>query len=230
MKYLRLFGSTSQRDAVLASIDYKILQKTEGVPGVGIMQGTGTPVPPVQTITVSVFAESDPESDPLGTESQGTVTINGGTASVTCRLNDVVTLEATPLAPYVFNTWYEGAMTGNVLSTETPAEITITSELMNIAASTGNVLYIVGSFAAPNYEFNVVSVPAGVGTYANVGTYPYGTNVTTEISNYDDVHYDFIGWSLTDSPDDIIQGYSYHYYDVTITDNTTLYAFYQRKS
>lgn len=178
-----------------------------------------------QTITVSVFAESDL----MGTENHGTVTINGGTASVTCSLNEVITLEATPLAPYVFNTWYEGAMTGNVLSTENPAEITITSELMNIAASTGNVLYIVGSFAAPNYEFNVVSVPAGVGTYANVGTYPYGTNVTTEISNYDDVHYDFIGWSLTDSPDDIIQGYSYHYYDVTITDNTTLYAFYQYK-
>ena len=45
MKFLRRFGSTSQRDAVLASIDYKILQKTEGVPGVGIRQGTYGKIP-----------------------------------------------------------------------------------------------------------------------------------------------------------------------------------------
>ena len=45
MKFLRLFGSTSQRDAVLASIDYKILQKTAGVPGVELMQGTYVPEP-----------------------------------------------------------------------------------------------------------------------------------------------------------------------------------------
>ena len=98
-----------------------------------------------QPITVSVFDEGDF----MGTESQGTVTINGGTDSVTCRLNDIVTLEATPLAPYVFNIWYEG-VTDNVLSMENPASITITPELMSIAASSDNELYIVGSFAAPN--------------------------------------------------------------------------------
>ena len=30
MKFLRLFGSTQQRDAVLASIDYKILTRRLG--------------------------------------------------------------------------------------------------------------------------------------------------------------------------------------------------------
>lgn len=46
MKFLRSFGSTQQRDAVLASIDYKILAKTAGVPGVGIMQGSHQSTPP----------------------------------------------------------------------------------------------------------------------------------------------------------------------------------------
>ena len=62
MKFLRLFGNTSQRDAVLASIDYKILQKTMGVPGVSILQGQGggpvpPPVPPSPDPTVPFYIE-----------------------------------------------------------------------------------------------------------------------------------------------------------------------------
>lgn len=59
MKFLRLFGSTSQRDAVLASIDYKILQKTVGVPGVSILQGQGGgPVPPTPSYSTPFYVEN----------------------------------------------------------------------------------------------------------------------------------------------------------------------------
>ena len=59
MKYIRLFGSTSQRDAVLASIDYKILQKTMGVPGVSILQGQGGgPVPPAPSYSTPFYVEN----------------------------------------------------------------------------------------------------------------------------------------------------------------------------
>ena len=40
MKHLRLFPDTTVRNSILANIDYKILSKTEGEPGVGIQQGT----------------------------------------------------------------------------------------------------------------------------------------------------------------------------------------------
>ena len=40
MKHLRLFPNAQVRNSVLADIDYKILSKTDGEPGVGIQQGT----------------------------------------------------------------------------------------------------------------------------------------------------------------------------------------------
>ena len=40
MKHLRLFPNAQVRNSVLADIDYKILSKTDGEPGVGIYKGT----------------------------------------------------------------------------------------------------------------------------------------------------------------------------------------------
>lgn len=40
MKHLRLFPNSQVRNSVLADIDYKILSKTDGEPGVGIYKGT----------------------------------------------------------------------------------------------------------------------------------------------------------------------------------------------
>ena len=87
---------------------------------------------------------------------------------------------------------------------------------------------ITAVFQAPQYEFSVVSVPEGIGTYSNLGVYPYNTRVTTDLISFDDTNYDFLGFSETNNPDDIQNDNTYH--EVTIMGNTTLYAFYQRKS
>lgn len=93
-----------------------------------------------------------------------------------------------------------------------------------MAAITGGVYPILASFVAPNYNFSVVSIPDGVGSFTNTGSYPYNTGLSTEWSNNDAYNYTFQGWSWTTNPANI----EHHNpsYAFTLTRDTTLYAFF----
>lgn len=156
--------------------------------------------------------------------SQGTVTVNGGTSPVECSAGDVVTLKAYPIDPYVFNKWSD-AIFGNEISTLEETQITITSEIIeNMMLITGGVYPIIGTFKAPDYNFSVVSIPENVGTFTNAGSWPYNTTFTTEVTNNDNSHYSFMGWSWTTNPADIVNDDPY--FEVTITQDTTLYGIF----
>lgn len=172
-----------------------------------------------QTVTLIVESENP---------AQGTVTINGeAVSSIECTVGDVVTLTAHPADHYSHSTWYEAYNYYEELSTSNPYVITITSDFIDNWDNGNGEIYINAGFSAALYIFSVVSVPDGIGTYSNLGTYPYNTNVATEVTGFDNVHYDFLGFSETSDPNDIANNNSYH--EVTILDNTTLYAFYQYK-
>ena len=172
-----------------------------------------------QTVTLIVESENP---------AQGTVTINGeAVSSIECTVGDVVTLTAHPADHYSHSTWYEAYNYYEELSTSNPYVITITSDFIDNWDNGDGEIYINAGFSAALYNFSVVSVPDGIGTYSNLGTYPYNTNVITEVTGFDNVHYDFLGFSETSDPNDIQNDNAYH--EVTILDTTTLYAFYQYK-
>lgn len=179
-----------------------------------------------QTVEVHIQVQNDPNTG----EPMGTVSVNGGTAvtstSITCSVGDHISITAQGNNPMQFAKWQD--FMGVELSTSNPWNVEITSEIAgDMWVQMFGYWEITAAFQAPQYEFSVVSVPEGIGTYSNLGTYSYNTNVTTEVTGFDNVHYDFLGFSETNNPDDIQNDNTYH--EVTILGNTTLYAFYQYK-